>query len=100
MADEQFMSDADAKALTGTILDSFGIPVPVTDTTEWHGDLNKIMDKLDRGLAAIAGLGVYSDSTTTFATRAGEFIDARTGSIVAYSAETAQALTASQTNYI
>ena len=97
---EQFISAATAKALSGSTLTGGGIPVPTTDADEWHGSLNIIFDRLNRALTDVCGLEVYSDSTTTFAVRAGEFIDPRTGAIVTYSAETAQALTASQTNYI
>lgn len=99
---ESFLSDTDAKALSGTSLAPSGVPVPSTDEQEWHGPANKFLDRLNRALDVPTACQVFAEvGLTTFGVRAGSFIDNRNGQmVVAYAGATAQALTASQTNYI
>jgi len=94
---ELYRSDAELTALSATTMTG-GFVIPTQNADPHYVHLAKFWSRVADAMKVLTGMEVYKDTTTTYAVRAGKYYNGDT--LVTYAGSTANALTASNTNYI
>ncbi len=95
---EQFPTDAELNALSGTADSRQEVPYPAIGESPYYTSFYRMLYRLLDVARRAGDLRVYKDGDLTFGVRAGRFADGDT--TVEYAGSTGNALTNNATNYI